>query len=236
MTLNQIVKRLKSLALAHKQINHFYFGDMVQWLTNGDVVYPAVFTDLPTAEISRGDKQTFFDFEIWFCDLSNVAESTRENELEVQSDLTSIAEDYKAMMEFSGYSIDWTVSESAPLAYYEEKFLEDLVISIKMTLRIGIRNDSNRCIVPVDSLPFEPEKDAMIVTNYIYEGLGTEANTITLPVLQNKTVLMLFKGDKLLKKAQGSPSENEYTFNPQTAVFVFGTDIEQGQILQILNR
>ena len=93
MTLNQIVKRLEAVAYSHRQVNHFYFGDMIQWLANGDVIYPAVFTDLPTGEISTSGKQSFFDFEIWFCDLSNVAEKTRENELEVQSDLTSIAID-----------------------------------------------------------------------------------------------------------------------------------------------
>lgn len=236
LTLNQIVKRLQTVALAHKQVKHFYFSDIVEWLANGDVVYPAVFVDMPTGQISKTDKQTYFDFEIWFCDLLNVADRTRENELEVQSDLMSIATDYKAMLEYSEYLKTWTIDEDVAVTYYEEEFLEDVVAAVKLNIRIGVKNDSNRCWVPTDGLPFETEQNPMIITNYIYTGAGNEGNTLTLNNLQYKTAIMVFKGDKLLKKVSSAPGVNDYSFNTVTGVFMFGSDIEQDQIIQILNK
>ena len=154
MTLNQVVTRLKLLASSHDQINHVYFGDVAEWLANGEVVYPAVFIDTAGGAISKDNRATGWDFDIWFCDLADVAENSRGNELEVQSDLTSIAEDYKAMLVFNGYLTDWTVGEMSAFTYFKEKF-EDIVIAVKMSIHVDIRFDSNRCVVPT-SLTFEP--------------------------------------------------------------------------------
>lgn len=155
MTLNQVVARLERVTLNHKQLNHFYFGDMVEWLANGEVVYPAVFVDVATGGISKDNRQTGWDFDIWFCDLVNVSADARGNELEVQSDLTSIAEDFKAMLSYTGWQDDWDIGESSAFAYYKEKF-EDLVLACKMSVRIDVRFDSNRCEVP-SYLTFEDD-------------------------------------------------------------------------------
>ena len=151
MTLNQVVSRLEKLASSHKQINHVYTGDVAEWLSNGEVLYPAIFIDTTTGSISKDNRATGWDFEVWFCDLADVAESTKSNELEVQSDLTSIAEDYKAMLVYSGYLQDWTIGEMSQLTYYKEKF-EDIVIAVKMMVRVDVRFDSNRCQVPTGLL------------------------------------------------------------------------------------
>lgn len=147
MTLNQVVQRLGNLANNHKQVNHFYFGDMVEWLANGEVVYPAVFIDTSNGGIDAAEKKTWWDFDIWFCDLVNISIDARRNELEVQSDLTGIAEDYKAMLGFTDWQQDWTIGPTSQLTCYKEKF-EDLVLAVKMTVTIEVRYDSNRCVVP----------------------------------------------------------------------------------------
>lgn len=147
MTLNQVVNRLQNLSNNHKQINTFLFGDMVEFLANGEVTYPALFVDMTTGDISRDKRATTWNFDLWFCDLVNVAANARTNELEVFSDLTSIAEDFKAMLVYSGYEQDWSITDTSALNYYKEKF-EDIVGAVKMSVTISVRFDSNRCVVP----------------------------------------------------------------------------------------
>ena len=149
LTLNQVVKRLEKLALAHKQINHFYVGDAAEWLANGEVNYPACFVDFTTGSISKDERHTGWDFNIWFADLANVATDSRTNELEVESDLTSIAIDFKSMLHYTGYQNDWDIGESSQLEYFKEKF-EDIVIAVRMSQRIDSITPMDRCVVPSD--------------------------------------------------------------------------------------
>lgn len=236
LTLNQVLIRLEALALSHKQINHFYFGDMVEWLANGEVKYPAVFVDMQAGSISKDAKQTGWDFEVWFCDLANVSESSRKNEMEVFSDLTSIAEDYRAMLEYNEFR-DWYIGESSGLQYFKEKF-EDITYAIRLNVHIGKLYDSNRCQIP-STFIFETDPDMPnIVNNYIYVGTGEEGNSLTVGSLQEKMLLMVFKGDKTLTPGDDPDNldANEYYKADKSALITFGTDIENGQVIQLLNR
>lgn len=159
LTLKQVVKRLETLALAHRQINHFYYGSPVDWLTTGEVVYPALFVQMNSGDISKQNKLKSWDFEFMFCDLCNVSSKAAENELEVESDLTSIAEDYKAMVEYTEYR-DWEIGELSPLEYRREE-LEDIVIGVKMNVRISTDYVSNRCQVPAEAT-FETDPDLTV--------------------------------------------------------------------------
>jgi len=221
--------------LGHKQLAHFFFGDPVDWLTNGDVNYPATFADMADGVIDRGEKTASFNFEIWFCDLADVSANAQENEIEVMSDLTSIAMDFKAMLSSTDYQDDWKIEDRAPLTFYKEKF-EDIVIACKMSLTISVMFDTNRCNVPADVVTFETNNSEMIIQNYVYTGSGAEGNAVTISSLIGKTILMLFKGDKLLTAGTLPLSENQYLVNPATGAFTFGTDIEPTQVIQILNR
>ena len=73
---------------------------------------------------------------------------------------------------------------------------------------------------------------------YKYVGLGTEGNTQTISALINKTIILLFKGDKMLDQiALGdTPDADQYTYDPATGDFVYGNDIEFLQIIRFLNR
>ena len=153
MTLNQTVARLKSLALSHKQINTVFYGPIVDALQGGDISYPACFIEHNSGVVSKTDKQTSHKFTIWFCDLVNVAQDARENDDEVESDLTSVAEDYFAMVHSTVYQDTWNVSEDIQLTYYQEKF-EDLVGAVAFDLTIGTPFLSNRCQVPTTDNSF----------------------------------------------------------------------------------
>ena len=231
LTLNQVIQRIETLALAHKQINHFFIGDPVEFLTNGDVRYPACFVELINSRVDRQEKYTTYNFRLWLCDLADVATDSQENEWEVKSDLTSIAEDMVAMLGYTEYR-DWDIFTPGDIQYYTQKF-EDLVIAAAMTVSIGVRFDANRCQAPADAVTFETQQD-MIVNNYVYVGQGTEGDSLTVASLSSRSILMLFKGDKLLTATTGAPTVNEYKYTVGTGLFEFGNDIENGQVIQIL--
>jgi hypothetical protein len=147
MTLNQAIARIKSIAESHKQIHHFYFGDIVEWLSNGEVTYPACFVDINSATIDKANRQTRYTVELWLADLVNVSKDARENEQEVFSDLISIVEDLTALICSPQFQDDWTVSEVFPLQLYKEKF-EDWTAAVKVTLDIATDYLSDECQVP----------------------------------------------------------------------------------------
>lgn len=234
-SLNQLLKRLETIALGHRQINHFYFGDPVEWLSNGEVRYPACFVDVTSSTIA--EKQNRFVVEIWIADLTNVSADARGNETEVMSDLTLIAEDIYSMLRYSGYEDDWTIDETAPLGFFREKF-EDWTAAVRMTVGIGINFLSDRCRVPSE-LTFETDKEMKLVHNYTYTGLGSEEDSLTIASLLNKEILLLLKGDKVLVRIGDDDeisSANEFKYASGTGLFEFGNDIEEGQVLQILYR
>jgi len=200
-------------------------------LANGEAKYVACFVERTGTTISRDDKQTFHKFSIWFCDLVSVG---RENKNDVESDLFSIAQDYLAMLNYTGYQDDWNISTVYNAEYYEEKF-EDLVGAVKIDVLISVDFLSDRCSVPANDVTFEPTKD-MIVNNYIYTGSGNEGTQITVNSLIGKQILMLFMGDKLLTPISNNPSPNQYSYDANSGLFTFGVDIQNAQIIQFLNR
>jgi hypothetical protein len=243
MTLNQVIQRLEKLAISHKQINHFFFGDLVEWLANGDLKYPCCFVEINNSTISKTDHQTKYNLSVWFLDLVNVDTAARANEVDVMSDLTSICEDYTAMLNFVDYQDDWTINTDYALQYFREKF-EDMTIATKVDITVGVDYTANRCQVPASGIIFEPAspdspslqiKDG-IVYNYLYHASGNEGVSLTLGTLVGKLVLMLFKGDKILQPVANTPDVDQYAFNSTTGLFTFGVNFEQDQILQFIYR
>lgn len=235
MTLNQVVIRLKALALSHKQIHHFYFGDIIEWLANGDVQYPCCFVEINNSEISKEDHLTKYNLSIWFLDLVNVDTKTKANEIDVMSDLTAMAEDYTALLNYIDNQDDLTINTSYNLQYFREKF-EDLTIAVKLDIMVAVDYTSNRCQVPSTGMVFPPvvPVDYNIVYNYIYTATGDEGSIIINAGLISKTILMLFKGDKLLVPSVSLSSTDQYNYNSATGEFDFGSDFEAGQVLQFI--
>ncbi len=232
LTLNQIVERIETLALSHRQINHFYLGDPVDFLTTKGVIYPACFLEMPQSgsRIDRDEKGTFFRFRLWLSDLGDVAIDSQLNETEVMSDLTSMMQDLAAMLGFTDYR-DWDFIGPGSLQYFTEKF-EDLTVSVSMDFEIKVRFDGNRCQVPAANVTFETARD-MLIDIYRMTGTGAEGASVTIGTLNAKNILMLFKGDKLLMPTSGTPTPDQYKYNG-AGLFEFGNDIEAGQVIQIL--
>ena len=243
MTLNQVLKKLEQLALSHQQINHFFFGDVVEWLANGDLRYPCCFVEINKCEINKDDKQTKYNFNIWFLDLINVSTDSLDNEQDSMSDLTSIAEDYLAMLNYSGYQDVWTINTSYDLEYFSEKF-EDLTVAVRTNVSIGVDYLSDRCAVPADDVVFEPGSPFETITfnenlvfKYVYVGTSTETTTKTITNLINKNLLLVFVGQNLsTPSASSSPSMGEYYFNSLTGELTLPIELQEQQKLQILYR
>jgi hypothetical protein len=237
MTLNQTVARLRDLAVNHKQINSFRYDNLIEFLNGSDLIYPVCLIEKqePTI-ISKADNQTKYKFRIWFGDLINLSKDARTNSNEVESDMMEIAQDYVAMLNYSGFYDDWTITDTTNAVYSEEEF-KDLIGTVYIDVEIATNFLSDRCHVPT-RLTFEETKD-MIIQNTIYDGLGTEGASVTISDLQSKAVLMVFKGDKLLV-AVSDPlavlTPNDYRYTVDTGRFEFGNEIEEEQIIQILNR
>jgi len=243
MTLNQVLKKLEQLALSHEQLNYFFFGDIVEWLANKDLRYPCCFVEINKCEINKDDKQTKYNFDIWFLDLINVSTKTLDNEQDCMSDLTSIAEDYLAMLNYSGYQDVWTINTSYDLEYFSEKF-EDLTVAVRTNVSIGVDYLSDRCAVPADDVVFEPGSPFETITfnqdsvlKYVYVGTVTESATKIIPELINKTLLLVFVGQNLsTPSALPVPSMQEYYFNSATGQLILPMELQEGQKLQILYR
>jgi hypothetical protein len=72
------------------------------------------------------------------------------------------------------------------------------------------------------------------INNFIFTII-TESTTITFSSLINKKIILVFLGDKLLTPTVGTPTANEYKYNITTGIFEFGTDLQIGSVLQIVN-
>ena len=234
MTLNNIIDRLQTLAQAHKQIKKFYIGDVVDFLTLGDVEYPACFIEFNGGNIGLSDRQTSFAFKLWFCDLENIAIDSQSNGNELYSDLTQIAQDYIAMLDYEARTKPNFLlpSQSFRMNFFNEKF-EDLVCAVSLDIEIATTYAANRCQVPATDYTFT-ENNKMVVQNYTYVGVGNEGQSVTFGLLANKELLLVYKGDKLLQATTGTPTVNQYKYTTATGLFSFGNDVEQDQIIQIL--
>jgi hypothetical protein len=146
-TLNQIVSKLQSLALNHKQVKYFYYGNIVEVLNGGDIPYPACFVELNGATVTTDEDLTKYQFRIWFCDLLNLSEGAKNNYLELQSDLVLIAEDMISMINSTILYDFWTVNEVYPLVFAEEQ-MRDYIISVSFDVEISVHYLADRCIVP----------------------------------------------------------------------------------------
>lgn len=234
MTLNQVINRLQSLAENHKQVRSFYYGDIAEFLANGEVKYPACFVQLVNSNVSIADNLTHHNFQIFFCGLLNISEGARENFAELQSDLTSIAEDMIAMINAPAFYGDWTINQEYSLSTSAEKF-EDYVMAVDFTIDIAVNYTADRCQVPLyNPLPDEEDTDIMIIRNNIYEADGSEGQNITVAALVNKEILMQFLGDKLVTKVDADPTPNQYTYDASTGTLGFGVELQPEQILQTL--
>lgn len=146
MTLNQVVKRIKTIALAHLQIRNFYYGNVSDFLTDKTTRYASCFLQDVPGVIDLSGKVTVLNFKMFLLDLVHVSEDAKDNELDVQSDMLSVAEDLIAEMDDSTYT-DWKLSLSNPITFVREED-SDLVAGVVVDLAIHKLFVKDTCAVP----------------------------------------------------------------------------------------
>jgi hypothetical protein len=146
MTLNSVIKRIRDLCLAHNQIRSFDVGRVTDFLTDKTKKYPAVFVQDNGGAISTDGHAATLNYRIFFVDLVNASEDTKENELDVQSDMVSVAMDIIAQINSSNFS-DWRISSENNLQLLEEEG-DDLYAGCYIDCSIRIMFTQNICQVP----------------------------------------------------------------------------------------
>ena len=237
LTLKQVIKRLEVLATAHKQINHFLFGDPIEYLTNGEVKYPACFVTLNNGSIEKEERVMSWNFDILFCDLANTATKSQESELDVLSDLSLIAEDFKALLEWHEYR-DWYIASSSPVEYLKEEF-EDVVLAAKMKITIAKHYDSDTCQVPTDYvLPgFDliiDTKRFMSIADFIVgpgQPMTQGATEYTSPALTAQPFVFI---DGLLITYNSRSDRRYVSFNSETKTITINGGVHEGENIRIV--
>ncbi len=150
MTFNQIKDRLQEIGESHKQVATFYFGNPEDFFAQKDITYPAIICEPLGGTINKQQKQTLLSYKLYFLDLVNLSEGTRNNLYEVISDQLSIAEDFIALADNQNTYRDWYILSSDNLEFYELDF-SDACGGVSIDLSIRAAFDINRCQVPLNS-------------------------------------------------------------------------------------
>ena len=142
-TLNQIVKKLETIATNHKQINSFGFGDLWEYTVSANV-HPIFWVELNTAQIDVADQSFKYNFSFYFLDLVHKDET---NETEVLSDQALIAQDVYTLLTDDDEADNFLLDNSAAIEFFTEK-TDDEVSGCKMDVSIKTFMSRNECEIP----------------------------------------------------------------------------------------
>jgi hypothetical protein len=208
LTLNQIIKRLKDLQESHRQLNTFFFGDPHEFDANGENIYPALFVQSQPGTVDRINRLTTFNFKLFFYDLVGVSTNTEGNELEVQSDMASVAQDFLAMLMYSGYRYDWVIKDSSSFELKTEQ-LNDMVAGVVVDISISVDFLADVCQAPADTITFENNTDMARTKIYTYTATGSEGNSWSVPSLSGKAILAAWRAGFYKRVVNTAPDDDE---------------------------
>jgi hypothetical protein len=173
-------------------------------------------------------------FRIRFVDLVHVSEDAKSNELDVLSDMFSVAMDIIAQMNFPAYN-DWKVSLTNNLQRVVEED-GDMYAGWYVDMQIQIIYDQNVCEVPTTITDYVPENpdDMKIVYDVKYVADGTEGTTLSIPEIVGKKILMVTREYSVIYKVSNLPESTEYTWDD--AVIELGLETQSGERFLILYR
>jgi hypothetical protein len=195
-------------------VRHFGTGLRQDFLSNGDIKYSAVFLQYAGSNISRGSNSASFGFILSVRDLVHVSEDAKTNELDVLSDTFSIMLDLLAQIGYPAYN-DWHVSESSSMTSVVEDD-GDMNAGWDAGLTIVIPWAQDVCAVPSDILiPEEPQPsdDMKLVYDIKYVADGSEGDTLTVPEITGKKVLLVTREFTPLYRVSNLPAGTEFTWD-----------------------
>lgn len=213
LTYNQVIKRIQTIALGHKQVRTFKRGLVTDFLTDKTIPYAAVFLQDSGAAINPDQNNALFNFRLFFLDLVHVSEDAKDNELDVLSDMFSVAMDIVAQLKFPAFN-DWRISGANNMQSIVEND-GDMNAGWYLDLSVTIMYDQNVCEVPTtitDYLPENPD-DMKLVYDVKYIADGTEGTTLNIPEIVGKKLLLLTREYSPLYKVSNLPQSTEYTWD-----------------------
>lgn len=212
MTLNQVVARIKSLALGHKQVRDFRKGLVTDFFADKAAKYPAVCLQDNSGVISLAGHAATLNYRMFIADLVHVSQDTKLNEQDVHSDMVSIAMDLLAQMNNGNYD-DWKISADNSLALFSENE-GDMQAGCVIDLTIGFIYQQNICQVPTDITDYIPtDNDMKFVYDIKYTATGSEGITLSIPEIIGKKILFVTRESAPIYKVSSAPTSSEYIWN-----------------------
>jgi len=233
MTLNSIIKRIRTLALAHKQIRRFKTGLVGDFFADHTAKYPACMLQYNAGNISITEGRTTVNFRMFLVDLVHVASDTKENEDDVLSDMLSVLMDLVAEMRNDAWQ-DWRLSADNTITGIVEGD-NDLYAGWYIDFTVSTMFKQNLCEVPTNPIDFIPTDTEMkLLYDLAYVTTGAEGFTITIPGIVGKMVALVVRENNPLHKVSSAPATTEYVWNNNT--IVLGAAVTPNERFLILYR
>jgi hypothetical protein len=237
MTLNQILKRIKLIALSHRQVRSYKRGFATDFFTDQKTKYPAVLLQDNGGSISISGGATSISFRMFILDLVHVSQNAKDNEEDVLSDTLSIAMDLIAQMNANDYS-DWRISVDNSIELIKEND-NDLNAGVVVDFTIRTPFTQNICAVPSD-LEIEINPDVMsdkLVYYMVYDATGAEGTTLTvdhIPAVIGKKLLIVTRSSFALTPVSNLPDSTQYTWDNET--FELSNQLNTGERILFVYR
>jgi len=210
MTLNQVIRRIKGISLAHKQVRGFRQGLVSDWFADKTALYPGVCLQDSGGSISLGSHATTLNYRMFFADLVNVSADAKTNLDDVQSDMLSVAMDILAQMNFPSFD-DWKISTDASLQLFDESE-NDLYAGCYIDISIRIMFSQNVCQVPSNGFSDNPTDTDMLMYDISYNA-AAGLTSLTIDALKGKKIMLVVRENNVLYKASNQPGTTEYTWD-----------------------
>lgn len=146
-TLNQIVQNLSEIAVKHRQINAFKFGDPWDFYTSGTTNPVEMWVQVQTASVTRNT--ITHNFRMWIIDAVRRGEL---NEIEVQSDTALIAQDVIAQLMNPNYQWAFDLKGTNMLNYFTEHSPYQWA-GVYFDFGVKLMYPADRCQIPFTATP-----------------------------------------------------------------------------------
>ncbi len=236
MTLNQVLRRIESLALGHNQVRTFRKGLVGDLFADKQAKYAAVCLQDLGGVISLGGHATTLNYRMVVADLVHVSADAKTNEEDVISDTASIIMDLLAQMNNNNYD-DWKISADNNLQFFVESE-NDLHAGCSVDFSVRIMYEQNICQVPTDISEYIPTDNEMkLVNDTTYIATGSEGTLLNVPGIagNNVDVLLIIREGATLYKVSNMPGSSEYAIADGT-IIELGTPTLPNQRFLILYR
>jgi hypothetical protein len=223
MTLNQVNRRIKQIALAHKQVRNFYRGLVQDFLVDHTTQYCSVFLQDIGGTVSFSQKATLLNYRMWVLDLVHVSEDSKENEQDVLSDTLSIIMDLAAQMNAGLYN-DWKISLDNNIQQQVEDD-NDMVAGWYIDFTVSVMFTQNICAVPSDLVIETPtDMPDKLVYDLEYFATGDEGTDLTIPTLAGQKLLFVGREGVVIHKVSNLPDSLQFTWDNTTIKFGIPTN------------